>query len=67
MLLFKSALKIPNYSHFNANTGSSFAAFLEGKIPPNNVKIILKKIKIIPDVGSNTALIFTPLASDAII
>lgn len=36
------------YSLLNASTGSCFAAFLDGIIPPINVKIVLNTIKIIP-------------------
>ena len=58
---------IINYSLLNANTGSSFAAFLDGITPPITVKIILNKIKIIPAPNGNDALIFTPFDIEAII
>ena len=46
------------YSLLNASTGSCFAAFLDGIIPPINVRIVLNTIKIIPAINGSTAVIF---------
>ena len=44
------------YSLLNASTGSCFAAFLDGIIPPINVKIVLNTIKIIPANKKNHSI-----------
>ena len=46
------------YSLLNASTGSCFAAFLDGIIPPINVKIVLNTIKIIHAINGSTAVMF---------
>ena len=46
------------YSLLNASTGSCFAAFLDGIIPPINVRIVLNTIKIIPAINGSTAVMF---------
>lgn len=64
-LIFKNAFYI--YSLLNANTGSSFAAFLEGIIPPISVKTILNIIKITPAVTGSEAVTSTPFEIELII
>ena len=55
------------YSLLNANTGSSLAAFLDGIIPPINVKTILNIIKISPASAGSEALTSSPLEIELII
>lgn len=46
------------YSDLKASTGSCFAAFLDGIIPPINVNIVLSMIKIIIAATGKIAVIF---------
>ena len=54
---FYSLLNASTGSCFaDASTGSCFAAFLDGIIPPINVKIVLNTIKIIPANKKNHSI-----------